>query len=34
MQHKFLKIYIVTLPEFTLQRLKQLNYLMWHNPMK
>ena len=34
MQHKSPKIYITMPPELTLPRLKQLNYLMRHNPMK
>ena len=34
MWHKSPKIYIVMLPKFTLPRLKQLNYLKRHNPLK
>ena len=34
MQHKSPKIYIAMSPKFTLPRLKQLNYLMRHNPLK
>ena len=34
MRHKSPKIYIVMSPKFTLPRLKQLNYLKGHNPLK
>ena len=33
MWHKSPKAYIAMMPKLALPRLKQLNYLMWHNPM-
>ena len=33
MRHESPKAYIAMMPKLTLSRLKQLNYLMWHNPV-
>ena len=33
MRHESLKVHLAMVPKLTLPRLKQLNYLMWHNPV-